>query len=101
MCYILGVHKFAPVPGLYVDTGLLKPREHRFVCLFNYWNRLIKMDENRLTKQVFNLDFSICNSNWSYDIKMLFELLQLDPNIYESKKTVSVPQVNNKLIIIS
>ena len=36
MCYILGVHKFAPVPGLDGHTGWLKPREHRFVCLFNY-----------------------------------------------------------------
>ena len=28
---------------------------------------------------------------------MLFELLQLDPNIYESKKTVSIPQVKLKI----
>ena len=49
MRFLLGVHRFTPVPALYGDTGWLKPRESRYLCLFNYWNKLVNTREDRLT----------------------------------------------------
>ena len=54
MRFFVGVHRFTPVPTLYGDTGWLKPRESRYLCLFNYWNKLVNMREDRLTKCIFN-----------------------------------------------
>ena len=96
MRFLLGVHRFTPVPALYGDTGWLKPRESRYLCLFNYWNKLVNMREDRLTKCIFNWDYLQCNvNNWSSDMKNLCEQLELD--FYESKQPVSTLLVKSKI----
>ena len=37
------------------------------------WNRLVCMDDTRVTRSVFNWECSYKNSNWSTDMKELFE----------------------------
>ena len=54
MRYFLGVHKFAPNAGVCGDMGWLKPCYNRYLCAFRLWNRLLSMEDFRLTKQVFN-----------------------------------------------
>ena len=78
MRYYLGVHKFAPISGLLDDFGWLRPRERRIKNIVTYWNRLIKMDNNRLTKHVINDEYSMQNDNtWCADIKEIFAWLDL------------------------
>ena len=96
MRFLLGVHRFTPVPALYGDTGWLKPRESRYLCLLNYWNKLVNMREDRLTKCIFNWDYLQCNvNNWSSDMKNLCEQLELD--FYESKQPVSTLLVKSNI----
>ena len=81
---------------LYGDTGWLKPRESRYLCLFNYWNKLVNMREDRLTKCIFNWDYLQGNvNNWSSDMKNLCEQLELD--FYESKQPVSILLVKSNI----
>ena len=93
MRFLLGVHQFTPVPLLYGDTGWLKSRESRYLCLFNNWNKLVNMRDDRLTNCIFDWDYlqcnvrMQCNVNWPNDRKHLCEQLELD--IYESKQPVS------------
>ena len=96
MRFLLGVHRFTPVSALYGDTGWLKTRESRYLCLFNYWNKLVNMRHDRLTKCIFNFDYLQCNlNNWSRYMKNLCEHLELD--IYESKQPVSILLVKSNI----
>ena len=69
--YFLGVHKYAPKYGVTGDMGWLDPKFGRAICKLRLWNRLVKMDNSRLTKVVFEWDMSICKNNWSDSLKTL------------------------------
>ena len=53
MRYFLGVHKFAPNAAVTADMGWLAPKYRRYICMLRFWNRLMDMDENRLTRHIF------------------------------------------------
>ncbi len=42
-----------------------KTRRHNMIRL---WNKFINMDESKITKRLFNLDYHICE-NWNLEIK--------------------------------
>ena len=69
--YFLDVHRFAPIPGLYGDSGWIPTQYRRWRCILRFWNRLQLMDDNRLTKRVFNHDYSVCQNNWSSSVKQI------------------------------
>jgi len=74
----LGVHRFTPLAFLYGDMMWLKPRYRRWLSMLRFWNRLISMDDNRIAKHIFLWDYNICNNNWSYELKNIFNELHLD-----------------------
>ena len=41
--------------------------------MLRLWNRLVDMNENRLTKKIFRWDKSLCLNNWSSDIHLLLQ----------------------------
>ena len=51
----MGIHRFAPIPGFIGDMGWLPLRYTRQIELLRYWNKLIKMDNDRLTKKNFQI----------------------------------------------
>ena len=71
--YFLGVHRYAPIAATSGDMGW-EPCEVRWkVCTARLWNRLVNMNDNRLTKKVFNWDKQQ-NGPWIEDIRdMLYE----------------------------
>ena len=47
--------------------------------MLRLWNRFISFHNDRVTKKVFQWDKSLCNNNWSYEIKDIFtELGQIN-----------------------
>ena len=36
------------------------------------WNRLVRMDANRLTKKIFLWDKRLCKRNWSFELEKRF-----------------------------
>ena len=54
--YYLGVHRYAPIPGVMGDMGWIPNSVRRQVISCRLWNRLITMDDSRLTKKLFMLD---------------------------------------------
>ena len=52
MRYFLGVHKYAPNAGSIGDMGWIKHCYSRYLCAFRFWNRLLNMEDSRLTKQI-------------------------------------------------
>ena len=57
--YYLGVHRFAPIAGIMGDMGWTPNSVRRQVVACRLWNRLVKMDESRLTKHIFNYDITV------------------------------------------
>ena len=59
--------------------GWISSLTRRKTNMIRFWNRLISIDDSRLTKKIFNCDFSICYRNWSSEVK---NVLSLTNNIH-------------------
>ena len=53
--YFMGVHGLTPVAATNGDMGWLPCKYRGYFCMFRLWNKLIKMEPNRLPKLVFFL----------------------------------------------
>ena len=74
----LGVHRFAPLLVVNGDMGWTNSHVRRKLAMFRFWNRLIKMPENRLPKIVFNWDMEQSSTlSWSKQMRSLFESIDL------------------------
>ena len=94
MRYFMGVHRFAPTDGVQGDMGWMSLRYRRYIAMLKFWNRLVKMNESRLTKRVF-LWYYDWFYNWFYDIKRI--AMELDMvNIYNTKDVFIDSQVYDK-----
>ena len=99
MRYYLGVHRFAPIAGMYGDMGWMKPYMGRYICMIRFWNRLINMENSRLTKQFFNWDYE-CKTGWSKEIENVFTQLNLE-EYFIDKRVCSLDSALNQIQIIS
>ncbi len=50
MRYFLGVHRYAATAAVQGDMGWLSTKYRRYIMMLKFWNRLIKMENNRLTR---------------------------------------------------
>ena len=44
----------------------------RYACAIKLWNRLVNMSDDRLTKQIFNVDYISESASWNMNIKNVF-----------------------------
>ena len=66
--YFLGVHTFTPIEGMYGDMGWATPQMRHHANMMRFWNRLVNMDDDRLTKKVFMWDWMLNKANWSSEM---------------------------------
>ena len=84
----LGVHKFAPTLALQGDMGWMSTENRQCLSVLRFWNRLLKLPDNRLTKQIFIDDFYLAQSgheNWCSNVFKTLEKLNLEHLFYERK----------------
>ena len=93
----LGVHRFAPISAIIGDMGWVPSKIRRYVNMFRFWNRLTMMNDNRLTKKIFQWDKSFSHTNWSFEISQLFNSVSLN-NVFDSENYVDIEEVRNKLL---
>ena len=67
--YFLGVHRYAPIPGIQGEMGWLSLKYLRYIAMTRLWNRLLKMDDNRLTKKMFTWFFNHPSNTWFSEIQ--------------------------------
>ena len=72
MRYFLGVHKYTPIAGMLGDMGWYQQSIGRKLCILRLWNRIIQMEEDSLTKVLFNADYDVCDNNWASKTSSLF-----------------------------
>ena len=84
--YFLGVHKNAPNLAIQSEMGWLNVQYHFYICAFRYWNRLLKINEDRLTKRVFEYQLSNFNSqSWCGNLYSMLEELKKTDYIIDGK----------------
>ena len=94
--FFLGVHRFAPNLAVQGDCGWLSSISRRKLEMIRLWNRLVRMDRNRLTFKVFKWDHMLCSRNWSKDIKEILSLCNMS-NSFGSFTPISTEFVKNVL----
>jgi hypothetical protein len=94
----IGVHRYAPLDGLYGDIGWLPSTYRRKLEMFRYWNRLVELDDERLTKRIFKFDYnSNFKNTWTSHMKSLFTELGI-LYMYNSFEVCNLSHVNTLLI---
>ena len=63
--------------------------------MVRYWNRLLTLDDDRLTKKVFWYDRELCANNWSSEMKVLFNATEMGW-IYDNMDQCTVSVFENK-----
>ena len=63
--------------------GWVSTKIGQHVNMVRFWNRLINMNENRLTKRIFMWDFTLSNNNWSMDMFNLLSNYGMQHYYYE------------------
>ena len=95
----LGVNRYAPLLGIIGDMGWTPGAIRRKIETIRLWNRLIEMDENRITKKVF---MDIYNQNlentWCFYVKTIFSDLE-EENVYRSVCTYDLKILKDKLTL--
>ena len=76
----LGVNCFTPILSKqgYIGWHLCQTRIE--FNMLRYWNRLLKMDDNRKGKLLFLWDHSLAYNNWSYYMKDI--LKRINCNVF-------------------
>ena len=92
----LGVHRFAPNLGLQGDVGWNSTAVGRNLCTLRLWNRLLKLPDNRILKQVFRYDYNKCTNNWSQGVKAILENINMG-NIFDNLETCNLDLALEKL----
>ena len=94
--YFLGVHQKAPLIGICGDMGWNDAVSRRHLNMIKLWNRLLSLDDSRLTKKVFCWDQSLCHQNWSEDILKLFQTIDLE-HIFHCKMLCDIESAVQEL----
>ena len=92
--YFLGVHRFTPILAINGEMGWTLSIHRRWVNMIRLWNRLISMDDNRLTKCVFNSDYTATGKTWCSDLKNLLHQVNMQHS-FENKQIVNLEHVKN------
>ena len=96
MRYYLGVHKFVPTLGVQGDMGWYEPEIRRCIERIRLWNKLVKLDDSRLTKKAFNADYEQCRNTWSYHMRELFRNLHLENN-FKNKQPIIIGNITGTI----
>ena len=94
--YFLGVHNFTAIPALYGEMGWLPSKFRKYMSILRFWNRLVNMPIERLTKQVFLVDYHSAEKNWSSQVKEIFLLIDM-AHIFTSLSLCDLDTCGDKL----
>ena len=84
--YFLGVHKNAPNLAIQSEMGWLNVQYHFYICAMRYWNRLLKMNGERLAKRMVEYQLINFNANtWCGKLCAVLEELHKVDYIIDGK----------------
>ena len=97
--FFLGTHRFASNIAINGDVDWMECGVRRHLDMFRLWNKLVSMDEDRLTKRVFIYDHDEGghSGNWNNEISKLFAKIG-KLNNYQNMLTVNLNYVKRTLL---
>ena len=96
----LGVHKFAPKLAVEGDMGWLAPQYRAWLNILRMWNKLIQLDDNRLTQNVFINDYYLAQSgheNWCTYVYKILEVIN-EEDVFYDRQVVNIQTAKVKLL---
>ena len=95
----LGINRYAAKIAIIGDMGWM-PGNIRRISLIRYWNRLISLQDDRITKVLFLHDYN-SNNNTSicHAMKLTFIEINME-NVYNSLTLCNIDDVKSKLLCI-
>ena len=100
MKYYLGVHKYAPNVAVRGDCGWLKTKFVQWINMCRFWNRLMNMDQNKITYKMFMYDYEKCKNNWCSEMKEIFTEMNMLP-VYSNQEICNIEDVCKILEILN
>ena len=73
--FYLGVHKCTSNAVIQGDMGWAPPIVRRQVNCLRLWNRLVKLDNSRLTRRIFEWDYLKGRHNWCFEVKNILKTI--------------------------
>ena len=95
--YFLGVHAFTPTEGMYGAMGWATPQMRHHVNMIRFWNRIVNMDDARLTKKVFILDWMLCKANWSSKVLTVLKTVSSE-NVLRRRVQCDIKGIESRLV---
>lgn len=96
----LGVHRFASNDAVQGDMGWLPNHLKRTLNVLRYWNRLVNLDDARLTRKVFDAEYDANKKgSWCYFVKDTLSDLEM-AHIYTAKTSCDLGLCRTRLFIM-
>ena len=103
---ILCVKKSTNLSGLYGELGRVPLLVIQKIHMFRYWIKLLKADDNSVTKRIYNMlrddannNNSYNNLNWAYQIKKMLQNLGLgDLWLNQQHCDIFLPEIKQKIL---
>ncbi len=92
--YFFGVHPKASLLHVEGDMGWDNCKVWHFLAIIRLWNKLIKMNPDRLTKIIFIWDYNLCK-NWCKEVKQIDELIECQ-EMFTNKLACNLNTVKHK-----
>ena len=89
--FFLGTHRFASNVAVNGDMGWTSCETRRHIAMLRFWNRVIGMEDDRLTKKIFMWDYQERRSvgSWNSDVFKIFDKIgKLD--IYQNRCMINI-----------
>ncbi len=71
------------------DIGWDSSSKRRCKEVLRLWNRMVKMENSRLTKKIFNNDYELWKTNWCDETKISFNKLD-KIDIFQNKDVCNI-----------
>ena len=94
--FYFGVHRFAPIHMLEGDIGWVSTICFRHVNICKFYNRIIKMSPDKLTRKVFECDLSLCKNNWSFELKQILSSVGCN-DVIQNRTAIDIRLVKQAL----
>ena len=101
MRYFLGVHKQTPTLAINGNSGWLIMKYKHDLNMLKYYNRLLTMPSDRLTRQAFESDLHyITNHNWCGNVENFLQILNKEETL-RNHETIEINTTRNALEYIN
>ena len=98
----LGIPKNGPIPGIIAEISWLLPHYSRRLKMIRFYDRMLNLEDDRLTKVVYlwdkHLNTSHIVNTWHYEIYSIFNQCNL-PGLYEMISKQPLELIINNLKI--